>query len=104
MPSQVTWTRSIGKQLLDVGGAFERRIVKADQHAVLRHRQVLLDEVGALLQRQPVGCKRVFGRIRRRAAVRDVHLARLRAAQLTATRNSTKQTAKSAEGLHEEEV
>ena len=62
---------AVREDLLDVGRAFERQVVQTDQFAVLRDLQILLDEIGALLDRQAVGFDRVFGRVSRRAAVRD---------------------------------
>ena len=41
----------------------------ADQHAVLRDGEILLDEVGPLLDRQRYSRERVLGRIAGRAAV-----------------------------------
>lgn len=66
--------KAIRKDLLDVGRAFERQIVEADKLAVLRYLQILLDEIGALFDRQPVGLDRVFRRIRRRPTMRDQDL------------------------------
>src|SRR5262249_20155674 len=65
---------TIREDLLDVGRAFERQVVQANQLAVLRDLQILLDEIGALLDRQAVGLDRVFGRIGRRPAMRDQDL------------------------------
>ena len=48
----------------------------ADEHAVLRDGEVLLDEVGALLDGEAVGLERVFGRVGGGAAVRDELLLR----------------------------
>ena len=62
---------AVRKDLLDVRRALEREVVDADQHAVLRHREVLLDVVGLLLDREPVRLERVLGGIRGRAAMRD---------------------------------
>jgi hypothetical protein len=59
-----------GEYVFDVGGALQRQVVDADEHAILRNRQVLLDEIGALLDRQPIGIERVLRRVRGGAPVR----------------------------------
>ena len=51
----------------------------ADEHAVLRDGKVLLHEVGALLDREPVRLERVLWRVRGGAAVRHQVLPGLRA-------------------------
>jgi len=48
--------------------------VQADQHAVACEAEVLLDEVRALLEREPVAGQRMLGRIGGRAAVCDEDL------------------------------
>ena len=53
--------------------------MQADEHAVARDGQILLDEVRALFERQPIGRQRVLGRVRRGAAMRDEQLAGRRA-------------------------
>ncbi len=68
---------AIGEDLPHVGGALQREVVKADEHAILRDLQVLLDEVRPLLDRQAVRRRRVLGRIRRGASMRDEDLAGL---------------------------
>jgi len=50
--------------------------VQADEDSVACDRQVLLDEIGALLEGQPIGRKRVLRCIRRRAPMGDVGLGR----------------------------
>jgi hypothetical protein len=45
--------------------------VQADEHEILGDREILLDVVGFLLQREPIGRQRVFRRVGRRTAVRD---------------------------------
>src|SRR5262245_61620265 len=45
--------------------------MKADQHAVFRDLEILLDIVCALSDRQPIRFQRVFRRVTRGAAVRD---------------------------------
>jgi hypothetical protein len=48
--------------------------VQANQRAVLRDLQILLHEIGALLDRQAVGLDRMFWRVGRRPAMRDQDL------------------------------
>ena len=48
--------------------------MNADEHAVLGDGEILLDEVRALLDRQPVGRERVLRRVGGCAAVRDQSL------------------------------
>ena len=59
-----------GNTLLDVRRAIERQVVDADEHAVFRDGEILLDEVRALLDREPVGIERVLRRVGGRAPVR----------------------------------
>ena len=68
------------KHLLDVGRAFEREIVDAHQHAVAGDGEILLDEIGALLERFRISRDRVLGGICRRPAVCDQLLLRALAA------------------------
>ena len=55
----------------DVGGAADLVLVARHHHAVLRHHQVRLDEVGTVGDRLAVRGQRVFRPQRRRAAVAD---------------------------------
>ena len=68
------------EHLLDVGRPLERQVVDADQDAVLRDGEILLDEVGPLLHRELVGLDRVLRRVGRCAAMRDQLLLRRRRA------------------------
>src|SRR5262245_62574121 len=67
------------KDLRDVRRPLERVVVEADEHVVLRHAQIRLDEVGLLLDRELVRRNGVFRRRSRRAPMRDEDLASLRA-------------------------
>jgi hypothetical protein len=44
----------------------------ADEHGVLRDREILFDEIGPLLDREAVGGERMFRGVRRRAAVKSL--------------------------------
>ena len=58
-----------------VARPLERVVMKADQHPVLGHRQVLLDVVGVLHHRESIGGQRVLGSVRRGTTMGDGMLA-----------------------------
>ena len=62
---------AIGKAIGDVGRAADLVLVPRDEDAVFGRDEIRLDEVGAHLDRQPVGLQRVLGPMAAGAAVRD---------------------------------
>ncbi len=66
--------RPIGKHLFDVRRPLERLVMQAHEHEVFGDCQILLDVVGVLLQREPIGGQRVFRRVGGCAAMRHQFL------------------------------
>src|SRR5262245_60946920 len=67
-------SKSIWKDLFNVGRALECQIVKTDQYTILCDLQILFDVIGSLLDGQAVGVERVFRRIRGGAAMCNENL------------------------------
>jgi hypothetical protein len=72
---------ALREDLGDVRRPFQRIVVQADEHVVPCHREILLDEVGSLIDRQLIRGARVFGRVPRGAAMRDELLGCVRRAR-----------------------
>ena len=62
---------TIGEDVLDVGGAFERQVMERDEHAIAGDLEIRLDVVRALFDAQLVRRDRMLGRVGRCATVSD---------------------------------